>query len=246
MLDWNEIQKYYDNNHTINECMKKFNIKSATSFSKARKRGVFKTRCKSSCQIKNKTKPLDNELVKFMYHDKHLSYREISKILNISIHYIRKIIKNPRTLSEAAKINFNKNGPNIPNNDYCKKLSRIMSENNRGGKSKWFIVNNIRVQGTWERDFALWLIENNIEWIRPKSIKYKMYNKIKRYTPDFYLPTYNVFIEIKGYWWGNDKEKMSCVINQHNDKLFLIIEDKNWEKYISKLDYRLDNPKDSG
>jgi hypothetical protein len=95
------------------------------------------------------------------------------------------------------------------------KLSLRQSLHNSGGKSKWFEVNGIKVQGTWERDFALKLNESRIEWSRGTSFIYHRDNKEKRYTPDFYLPSIDRFIEIKGVWWGSDKEKMSLVIGQN-------------------------------
>ena len=97
-----------------------------------------------------------------------------------------------------------------------KELSERQSKKNSGGRCKWFTVDGRKVQGTWERDFALLLEKNNIEWIRPNvPFVYEMEGKIKRYTPDFYLVKYDIFIEVKGWWWRNDKEKMKLVIKQH-------------------------------
>lgn len=47
--------------------------------------------------------------------------------------------------------------------------------------------------------------------------------KQKRYTPDFYLFEYDLYIEIKGYWWNNDEEKMIKVRNNHKDKNLVVI-----------------------
>lgn len=55
-----------------------------------------------------------------------------------------------------------------------------------------------------------------------------MAGKKRHYTPDFYLPKYNMYVEIKGHWWGNDKEKMVTVIEQYPDKQLLIIESNWW------------------
>lgn len=76
----------------------------------------------------------------------------------------------------------------------------------------------------------------NIDWIKPKTnnyiFKYEVDGKIKSYTPDFYLPSFDVYLEIKGYWWGRDREKMDLVISKYPETKFVIIEK---EKFIKIL-----------
>ena len=31
------------------------------------------------------------------------------------------------------------------------------------------------------------------------------------YTPDLYLPEFDIWIEIKGWWWGNSRKKFNFV-----------------------------------
>lgn len=59
-----------------------------------------------------------------------------------------------------------------------------------------------------------------------------MNGKVKSYAPDFYLPSYDIYLEVKGYWRGNDKEKMKCVIEQHSDKKIIIIEKQEFNKIL--------------
>lgn len=102
-----------------------------------------------------------------------------------------------------------------------KKVSVMQSLHNNGGKCKWYEVNEIKVQGTWERDLALKMVELGIKWYKPKTnldiFRYKLNEKDKSYAPDFYLPDYNLYLEVKGYWWGNDKDKMKAVLEQHDN-----------------------------
>lgn len=116
-------------------------------------------------------------------------------------------------------------------------LSEKRSLNNKGGRSKWYEVNGIKVQGTWERNVAKILTENNIKWLKPStanhSFKYNMDGKTRTYTPDFYLIDQKIYLEIKGYWWGNDKEKMKNVTEQNPNANVMIIEKYDYERILS-------------
>ena len=58
----------------------------------------------------------------------------------------------------------------------------------------------------FERGVAHWLIKNGITY--EYELQYIAYQpKIKRYTPDFYLPKQNIFIEAKGFFDLADRQK---------------------------------------
>lgn len=168
------------------------------------------------------------------------SYKEIYSYPGIKKNYIIRL-KNqgllvPRTLKEAHKLRLNRDGPNKMGLDARKKLSIQQSLKNRGGKSKWFLVKGVKVQGTWEKKVAEKLTDLNIKWIKPQHnkdvIEYTIDNKIRRYTPDFYLPEYNQFLEIKGYYWNNDKLKMQAIIKQHPNKKIFIMRENDYKKFL--------------
>lgn len=142
-----------------------------------------------------------------------------------------------RTKSEATKIRIAEYGPTVMGTDARRRLSERMSQHNPGGKSKWFEVNGKKVQGTWERTFALYCNENNIIWDRCKPWKYVLDGKTKSYTPDFYLPAVNLYVELKGRWRGNDRAKMDAVIEQHPDKKIFIIEKEQYNDLNASLAY---------
>jgi hypothetical protein len=125
----------------------------------------------------------------------------------------------------------------IPGKEYLEKLSIEQTLKNRGGKCKWYKVSGQSVQGTWEKNVAEELIKNNIVWERVKTknhiFQYILNGKLKRYTPDFYLPQYNLYLEIKGYWWGRDKEKMEAVKRSYPNTKFLVIEKLAYKKIVS-------------
>lgn len=115
------------------------------------------------------------------------------------------------------------------------KISKKLSKNNKGGRCKWYKVDGISVQGTWERDIAIKMSEFNIDWSRsPTSFGYVNDDgAFKRYTPDFYLKKFNLFLEIKGYWWGNDKRKMELIFEQYPNINILIMEKEKFENFCS-------------
>ena len=117
-----------------------------------------------------------------------------------------------------------------------KKLSLEQSLNNRGGKCKWFEYKGQKLQGTWEFNIAKKLDELDIDWYKPKLHRdvwqYTLDGKLKSYTPDLYLPQHDIYLEIKGYWWGNDKNKMTAVVRENADKKLLIIQKEEYEKIM--------------
>lgn len=59
-----------------------------------------------------------------------------------------------------------------------------------------------------------------------------MNGKTRSYTPDFYLEDYDLYLEIKGFWWGDDREKMDIVLETHPEKKICIIEKEKYEKIL--------------
>lgn len=113
-----------------------------------------------------------------------------------------------------------------------RKASERQSLHNSGGKCKWYKVNGVSVQGTWERNIAQIFEDTGVEWKRSTIWKYNMENKVKSYTPDFYLPKYDLWIEVKGYWWGNDKEKMDIVCRTYPERKILIIQKDMYKRIL--------------
>jgi hypothetical protein len=89
---------------------------------------------------------------------------------------------------------------------------------------------NVTYQGTYELDFLL-NFYNILKIENPPSIKYKYQDKSKVYHPDFYLPDYNLIVEIKSNYIyelhkeRNECKKLSVIENGYN---FIFIIDKNY------------------
>ena len=83
----------------------------------------------------------------------------------------------------------------------------------------------VSMDSTWEVACAQRLDELGVSWERDPSIKIKYQTKGKRYRnyiPDFYLPEYDIYIEVKGYWTDRAKWKMRDVMAKNPGKICLL------------------------
>lgn len=82
------------------------------------------------------------------------------------------------------------------------------SSNNVCGRVKITEYNGEKFHGSWEVIVAKWLDDNNILWERnTESFPYFWEGNIHQYFPDLYLPTKDVYLEIKGYERDRDLAK---------------------------------------
>lgn len=91
------------------------------------------------------------------------------------------------------------------------KTTKRGKECNFYGKKYWpkrknFVYKNIYYRSYWEIEVVKYFETNNIEWQYEPKV-FKMDNRT--YTPDFYLPELNKWIEVKGYFRNINKEKFS-------------------------------------
>jgi hypothetical protein len=87
------------------------------------------------------------------------------------------------------------------------------TKNNVVGRVKNIEYKGVKLKGGWEIIVAKWLDENNVRWEHEtKSFDYE-WNGIRKYYPDFYLPDFDLFIEVKGYQTERDLHKWESVKN---------------------------------
>ena len=124
--------------------------------------------------------------------------------------------------------------------DAMKKIKSKPDANIKGGRCKWFEYKGAQLQGTWELRFAKLCDKKNIEWKKNQKYIYEYNTSDEQkhyYRPDFYLPEIDVWIEIKGYWWGKDKEKMQFVFEQNPNHKLKIIK----KKQLQDLELLIEN-----
>jgi len=83
----------------------------------------------------------------------------------------------------------------------------------------------VSMDSSWESIMAMRLDEINVKWERDENMKLKYLSKSGRkrnYIPDFYLPDYDIYIEVKGYWTDAAKHKMQDVQKRNPVKILIL------------------------
>lgn len=120
---------------------------------------------------------------------------------------------NPNRRCSAAKIADKQRGIALANSVRARISATIFTKivNNDWhvsfAKRRKHTYRDANFDGTWELKFAQWCDANQIRWVRnEKSFSY-FFEQRRQYTPDFYLPDANCYVEIKGWAVGKDHAK---------------------------------------
>lgn len=87
-----------------------------------------------------------------------------------------------------------------------------------------YLNKSVLLHSGLELNYYKWLMMNNTIWSRPSYLSYRDdKGKLHKYFPDFYLPNEDKYIEVKGYFWNNDIDKMTWVLEQNNIDLIILM-----------------------
>jgi len=79
---------------------------------------------------------------------------------------------------------------------------------------KWMKYKKIKMRSSWEVAYAEYLDKNKIKWLYES----KTFNLgDTTYTPDFYLPEFNLYVEVKGWWRDDAKKKFKIFKRKYKD-----------------------------
>lgn len=132
--------------------------------------------------------------------------------------------------------------------EYRKRMSSLAKERAVGGFHfrRGVFYNGVKLDSSYEVVVAESLDANNIFWERPGRFPYHDNNGILHYyTPDFYLPEYNIYLDPKNDYLiehgqlgfdYSDKQKIDWVCNQNGIRVLILDKDNlTWEKIRLKI-----------
>ena len=146
-------------------------------------------------------------------------YKLIRKELNCSNDVINRRCGDLNDLLQKLGVPIKEKGVGKNNFMYGKPCPH-----NRSGYYK-----NIFFRSSWEITVAKLLDDENILW--KYENKRFFFNRVT-YLPDFYLPEYNLYIEVKGFMNRNPKDAERINLFKQNHK-FLLIDNKKYKSLLA-------------
>ena len=175
---------------------------------------------------------------KFTFKGHKHNKKSLEKISNSSKEFWENVtlqeLENRKLKQRETRL---KNGTLNPMKSQKNPYSRTKS-----GKRK--DLNNIFFRSAWEANIARYYNYLGIEWqFEPKTFIFKNISRGSvSYTPDFYLPQLDKWVEVKGWMDNKSKTKLKRFKNQYpkeNEKLELITQkeyDKIKKEYSNKIE----------
>lgn len=117
-------------------------------------------------------------------------------------------------LSQILKASPNTRGRSYKHTQETKEIlskKRVEYLENNSKHCDWYEVSGIKVQGKLELVFANFLVKHKIQFSRKRIL----YQEHRRYTPDFFLPDFNIYVEVKGFLYEKDKAKLNAILKEH-------------------------------
>lgn len=178
-----------------------------------------------------KTKPTKEQLFD-LYITHKMSRNKIAKQLSLHsttiLNYLKEYDIPRRSISESLsglqkseshklKLSESKKGPKHPN--YGKKC--------KSGKRSWYKCpdgKTVSMRSSWEVSFAKYLDMQSVNWqYEPKTF---VLSDGSAYTPDFYLPNTNEWVEVKGWFREEHKKKIESWKKDYPKELHTIADKK--------------------
>lgn len=144
---------------------------------------------------------------------KHHSKETVEKIRQSNIGHVR-------SLESRLKQSKSISGKN--NHEYGKLPSVLVSH---GRRTYYFspLQGTVCFRSSYELAYAKYLDQNKILWLYELET-FELSNNTT-YTPDFFLPQFEKFIEVKGYMRSTDKEKIKLFLSEYPFDLEIVGKD---------------------
>jgi hypothetical protein len=141
--------------------------------------------------------------------------------------YGAKMDEETRTKIRESTVRLNIKRWSDPQNriKHSEVMKRVVANNpeaytsSNRGRTKQIIYKGIKFQGSWELIFYKWCEDNNVACERNVEGFAYEWNGTRTYFPDFYLPSYDSYVEVKGYKTDQDDAKWK----QFPKKLLVVV-----------------------
>jgi len=169
------------------------------------------------------THPLKNNIIKIKQQN-----------TNLKKYGFKCSLENPETRKKTIETNLKKYGTEYP----IQNKNIHLKQQKSALKIKKYKDTKIIYQGSFELDFLENFYNRFKDLSRGKTIKYYYNKKIRYYYPDFYLPSLNLIIEIKGSYYHRkfkerDIQKKKATIE--NGFQYILILDKNYDEFLDLI-----------
>lgn len=125
-----------------------------------------------------------------------------------------------------------KDNPNFGNGEATKLAhqrgcykDRVLPDHAR---SKFGYYKGIFMRSSWEIAYAKFLDAQDIIW-KYECTKFQLSDG-RFYTPDFYFPADDKYVEIKGHWWGKSKLKFEQFLKEYPHIQIEVIREEIWKQ----------------
>lgn len=186
------------------DCDKVFTVLQSYCGHRRKHSAYAKLRAKESCWNRGKTKEKDQRIKK--YAETYSKKIESGEIVTWSKGLSKE--SDHRIARVAEKISAT--------------VSKKRDEgtwHNSFSRARQHSYANELFHGSWEIKTAMWFDKNHVVWERNKrQFDYVFLEKARKYTPDFFLPEHDCYLEVKGWKTSKDEAKWS----QFPDRLLVL------------------------
>ena len=104
-------------------------------------------------------------------------------------------------------------------------------------------LGDVFFRSAWEANIARWLNFNGVKWeFEPTTFWFeKIRRGVRSYTPDFYLPEEDRFIEVKGWMDAKSKTKLKRMAKYHPKVNIELLDAKRYKEITKSAQYVIPN-----
>jgi predicted nuclease of restriction endonuclease-like RecB superfamily len=202
-----QLQNEYKN-ISVCDIAKKYNIPQTGMYRIFDRLNIKRRKCNSPGKLASFFKHL--RCSRYIRKHCNICGKELSSNPN-AIH----CIKCHNYLNSINKERLKKCSESIKEGWKNRNFAKILGIKKKKYKSIW-------MRSSWEVAYAKWCDKNHIKWLyEPKTFDLGNCS----YTPDFYLPKSDIYVEIKGYW--RDRSKLKFELFKKTYDNILLLKEKN-------------------